>query len=224
MRKFTLIELLVVVAIIGILASLLLPSLHKAREKAKTAVCISNVRQINTALQTYFVDNKDLLPYDGNIHDTWPSFLDPLLGNTEFQGPTGTTRPDMSKIWSTCPNAKNDLREPVYFRDADYAGVFPSSLNWPRSLSFVSDPSSSVVFTEGNHEAGAQDLGNSWIRVGNGAGEAEYNKITGFSWGRVRHEFQKKFVISNFDCSSKAISWKNLNTFSNDHAVWVNEY
>ena len=50
---FTLIELLIVVAIIGILASLLMPSLSRAREKTKTAVCISNMRQIGIAVFTY---------------------------------------------------------------------------------------------------------------------------------------------------------------------------
>ena len=46
MKKFTLIELLVVVGILGILVSLLLPSLSKAREKGKSAVCKSNLKQV----------------------------------------------------------------------------------------------------------------------------------------------------------------------------------
>ena len=55
MKKFTLIELLVVVAIIGILISILLPSLAKAREKAKIAVCLSNQKQIGIAFTSYSV-------------------------------------------------------------------------------------------------------------------------------------------------------------------------
>ena len=57
MKKFTLIELLVVVAIIGILASLLLPSIGKARGVARTAVCTSNLRQVNLAHSMYMDDN-----------------------------------------------------------------------------------------------------------------------------------------------------------------------
>ena len=57
MKKFTLIELLVVIAIIGILSTLLMPSLQKARQKAKTAVCVSQNKQIAYSWQMYMDDN-----------------------------------------------------------------------------------------------------------------------------------------------------------------------
>lgn len=62
MKKFTLIELLVVVAIIGILASLLLPTLGKARKSARLTVCISQHKQIAVALSIYPDDNNGFLP------------------------------------------------------------------------------------------------------------------------------------------------------------------
>ena len=61
---FTLVELLTVVAVIGILASLLVPALSQVRAKGQAAVCLGNHRQLSLALHLYAADAEDRLPYN----------------------------------------------------------------------------------------------------------------------------------------------------------------
>ncbi|MBQ0106152.1 MAG: DUF1559 domain-containing protein [Armatimonadetes bacterium] len=62
-KGFTLIELLVVIAIIAILAAILFPVFAQAREKARQTSCLSNTKQIGTALQLYTDDYDETIPF-----------------------------------------------------------------------------------------------------------------------------------------------------------------
>lgn len=61
-NSFTMIELMVVIAIIAILASMLLPALSRAKEVAKSSECVSNIKQLGTAMTAYTIDYGGWMP------------------------------------------------------------------------------------------------------------------------------------------------------------------
>ena len=89
LNGFTLVELLVVIAIIGILVALLLPAIQAARESARRAQCMNNMKQIGIAMQLYVDTHKELpAGAKGCCYGTWANYILPHLEQA-----------DVAKLW-----------------------------------------------------------------------------------------------------------------------------
>jgi prepilin-type N-terminal cleavage/methylation domain-containing protein len=120
---FTLIELLVVIAIIAILAGLLLPSLARAKEKAKQIQCVSQLRQVGLAMRAFANEHRD----------KFPCHVNPKEGGA-------LTRPN---AWEHSLTLSNDLVSPLLL-------VCPSDRERKPAADFSTKPSGFAYATNQN--------------------------------------------------------------------------
>ncbi|MCH2208210.1 MAG: type II secretion system GspH family protein [Lentisphaerales bacterium] len=232
LNHFTLMELLIVIAILGILVTLLIPSLSKAREVSKVAVCMSNMSQIYTGLQTYMVQNSGRVPLQdsaNNAKNTWTLAVDEIMtGNkpSRIHRTVSVTSP----IWSSCPG-RTQYREGYGITDnaenSDY-GIFVN--NWYRMLkdplAKVQDPSSAGILSETHNENGRTDIGNSWfIALYAGHRVDVYDNITkGESRDSVMHMNNTKMNTATLDGAVHSKRWMHLTEYSDKFGSWLVDY
>jgi prepilin-type N-terminal cleavage/methylation domain-containing protein len=157
-QAFTLIELLVVIAIIAILAAMLLPVLSSAKEKARRANCVSNLRQCALATHVYGNDNQDkVFPgYRNNIDWLPLSILDSIyVSLTNQYGDKIFDCPNLYPVHfpgiTDNPNGRYQTGA-GYYIGYEYLGgkVKPSPVNWISPMKLTDDPKL-ALFCDANH-------------------------------------------------------------------------
>ncbi len=200
-RGFTLIELLVVIAIIGVLIALLLPAVQAAREAARRAQCLNNLRQMGLALNTYHDANLRFPPGGYTVgadrRPRWIAWSALILRHVEqeslynainlaraFDSPDNTTAARVVVSSYLCPSSRRSSPLSYGMGAIDYGGMYGE-----RITSSNSPPKGAMIYNDMFPMASILDGTSNTIFVG------EASNWPDGQWINARNVFDQAFAI-----------------------------
>ena len=220
-KGFTLIELLVVIAIIAILAAILFPVFARAREKARQAACLSNVKQLALGVMMYVQDYDERFPIFGPAWGTNPN--PPGTGVSWWQGIYPYVKNHQIYV---CPNreewgpftywGRTFQVFPSYGMNPNIHVGVPLGGSGGRKLSQIRQPASCVLLADSCHPMGA-DWRFAWPFAPGG-----YPTKCNRARTEQRPEWTPHSGGSNYAFCDGHAKWMNAKAFWNNRSTYMN--